>query len=221
MVVQVDREIVTKALYMYKLELAATRDRFGGTLRFISQHAVLWGGQNPGQFSQGFWLGVCAGLSIEWLKADAAGNDFVERLQRMRDSIFTDPRSAGFAQFATEVEASHVQQNRLDAALVPPFRRNGPPVQSPFPFTSLGGLFKRGSHVYISSGSHAMAGKVGDSFFGNTITFYDPNVGELRDTKLDGVGRYLAAATQASMVVTGRDPSEAASKSITLQHFTV
>lgn len=215
------RRLLEQAVYRYKIALENARQRSGGTVRYIAQHSVLWGAMNGTEFSTAYWVGVCAGLSIEWLKAEAAGQDFVGQLIATRNEVFTKKEGArpGVATFTRGVGASHVAQRRFAAELGGVLREDGSAVAVAFPYTDLPRALRRGAYVYLSSGTHAMAAKVGDAFFGNTVAFYDPNVGELRGAKVEAVGTYLRDAVLATLEATGRPAADAAAKSMSVACF--
>lgn len=211
------REIITKGLFLFRIHLAAGQQRHGGSLRFISQHSLLWGGQNSRPFTKDLWKGVCAGLSVEWMKAEADGSDFVKRVIDMRNTILIKSGDDAFASFAIAVKNSHLRQGSPDKGLVPPFRLEGEAVTSPYPFTTLASQLRKDLYAYISTGTHALAAKMGSRDVDNTVTFYDPNVGELRDTKIACLVEYLAAFVKDAADLLDEDEAK---KQLTVQHFT-
>ncbi len=208
------RKVLENALFRYKLAMEAAQQKFGGTVRYASQHSVLWGAMGQSGFSTADWLGVCAGLSIEWLKAEAAGKDFLSELLTTRNAVFkrSPGTNADVTAFSKRVSASHLGQGDVAKALKGVMAPDGDAASVDFPFVTLSSAFRRGDFGYISSGTHAMAAKVGTSFFANTIDFYDPNVGELRGTKIGAIGPYLKACKEATQQAQGNAASAADGK---------
>jgi hypothetical protein len=83
----------------------------------------------------------------------------------------------------------------------------------------LASALKRGSFVYLSTGTHAMAAQVGTAFVGATVDFYDPNVGELGGTKLAAIGSFLKEVMEATMAATGQPNSDLSGRAVTVSCF--
>jgi hypothetical protein len=193
--------LVTKAMYLYKIEFDNAARQFGGTTRNISQHSILWGASGNGGFDPDFWLGVCAGLSIEWIKHRVRGEDFIAKLLQERQKLMSIERTKneGLGGFARDVEGSHYKQNQVHTALRGVCTPDGTAAE--YSLKNLPNGFARDRYHYVSTGSHAMAAYVSDK---GKVDFYDPNVGEatgLSSTRFFTV--YLTAALGATGRVTG------------------
>jgi hypothetical protein len=188
------KENVIEAVYLYKILLTNEAAKHGGELRYASQHSLIW----SGTFNKLDWLGVCAGLSIEWIKAKIAGGDIVDELLKAKKQAMTGSEDAVFAKQITD---SQLQQKNVAKSLQPSLTQQGNSKTSDYPYKNLAKLMKPGCYHYLSSGSHAMA-----AFYdGSKLDFYDPNVGEVTGTSSKLLGPYLSAAKNASAKVMGVD----------------
>jgi hypothetical protein len=193
-----NRELVTKAVYLYKIAFEQIARQVGGHVSYGSQHSVLWGMLGAGGFDPDFWLGVCAGLSIEWLKARASSGDLLRDLIATRTYAVTKEAKnrPNMESFASKVEASQTSQRSISMALkgiLEPV--SAPGNESKYPFTDVIRNFPTRRYFYISSGSHAMAAHCD---WKGSVTFYDPNVGEISGTSRSFFRLYFKAATDAS-----------------------
>lgn len=78
-----NRELVTEAVFRYKHSLANAAQKSKATIRYLNQQTLTF--NKEGSFRNN-WLGVCAGLSIDWIKARVAGVDPFATLVAMRDA---------------------------------------------------------------------------------------------------------------------------------------
>jgi hypothetical protein len=71
-----------------------------------------------GQFDTDYWKGVCAGLSIEWLKARANGEDFITKLLTTRNAVFTEKvgNRSGSLELIKSINSAHWEQRDGSAA---------------------------------------------------------------------------------------------------------
>jgi hypothetical protein len=212
------RKLLEQAMYRYKIAFDAVGRQTGATMRYANQHSVLWGAMSQGRFSTAFWLGVCAGLSIEWLKAAAKGEDFLNDLIKIRNVVFNPSKDNGAAAaFAGRVQGSHRAQNDVAGALKGVMNVDGKPGTTIYPYVTMTSAMKPGRYVYISTATHAMAARTGTSYFtASKVDFYDPNVGEMRGTSIDGIATYLKDAQEATMEALGRPVSDLTGKVVTV-----
>jgi hypothetical protein len=189
-------------MYLYKIEFINAAGQYGGTVRNASQHSMLWGGMGGAGIDSYFWLGVCAGLAMEWIKYHARGDDLIDKLITVRTELMTTKRAENqsLAGSATDVTPSHYAQNNVATALRGVCTTNGS-ASFPYAFKGMKSGFKKGHYHYISSGSHAMAAFMGAD---GKVAFYDPNVGEAKGlSSTEFFTRYLKAAVDATMSLTG------------------
>jgi len=197
-------EDVRKAVLLYKIAFDKAARAAGGSVRFASQHSLLWGAMNKGghgAFDSDRWLGVCAGLSMEWMKYKVQGKDFIALFYKVRSEVMgkQEGPKLGVAAFAGTVDASHVRQRNVVGALASYFTPVGSEQQYGAPFTKLGASLRAGNYYYISSGTHAMAGRM----VGSGVDFYDPNVGEVTGTSPRFFNTYLSDCLNATGVALG------------------
>lgn len=207
------RKLLEEAMYRYKISFDSMGRQTGASMRYVNQHSVLWGGITRQNFNRARWLGVCAGLAIEWLKAESKGEDFISDLIRVRNAMFitkkTDNDEGAFAnwyidKFANEVDDSHVLQNNVAKAVEGVLRVDGDERKSLFPYLTLTSVMKSNRYIYFGSATHAMGARTGRSFFSESkVDFYDPNVGEMRGTTIDGIAMYLRNAQRTTMALLG------------------
>lgn len=202
------REMVAKAQFHYKIAFDHAARNAGGHVIWCGQHSMLWGMLGH-EISRHFWLGVCAGLAIEWLKEQAAPglHNFTDAMMAARTEVFSRPAESRkrALEFGRRVQGSHLRQNSATKGLESVAVNTAPSFTSPYPFskmTRMDSKFRNGTIFYISSGGHAMgAHKVGR----NKFDFYDPNVGVAHDVKVSMFGSYLQAAVDATVKVRGVD----------------
>lgn len=197
-----NRKLVEKAVFLYKIAFSNTATRSGASVNYLSQHSMIWGAMIQKQFSTAFWLGICAGLAIEWIKSRKGGRDLMSDLHAARTEVFNKKahERAGVEALSTVVNESHRLQNNLNLAFKDTCTSTGDPITSPFPFNNACSSFRSGNFYYISSGSHAMAVYCHGR---NKLDFYDPNVGEMRGVKARDLEGYFKAASEASCIAQG------------------
>jgi hypothetical protein len=214
----VTRDLLTKALFLYKIAFDKQARATGAAVNWIGQHSLLWGALGEHGFDEGWWLGLCAGLSIEWLKSRTAGGDLIQNLMDARNEAFTlkPANRPKIEQLATTVVASHREQNAVDEAVAGFLAACGS-TSFAYPFDKMAGAFTKSRYYYISSGSHAMAACTDAS---GKVDFYDPNVGEVRGTSPRFFGPYLRDCIDASFMVTERPAAEKPQKMMRVQAYT-
>jgi hypothetical protein len=202
--------LVQKAMMLYKIAFDKSARAAGGSVRFASQHSLLWGAMNKGghgAFDNARWLGVCAGLSMEWMKYKCQGKDFIGLFYKIRNEVMgkQEGPKLGVAGFAGMVDASHVRQNNVAGALAGMFTPVGSPQQYSAPYTKFSTAMRGGNYYYISTGSHAMAGRMVGS---GGVDFYDPNVGEVTGTTPRFFDTYFRDAINATCIAKGYDAAQ-------------
>ncbi len=192
-----NRELVEKAVYLYKIAFSNAARKCNANVRYVSQHSIIWGAMGQRGFEPRFWLGVCAGLALEWIKAQKQGRDLISDLATARNEVFSEkPATRRFlAGIVDGIHDSHKLQNQLKTALTGVCTPVGTVVKSPFPFSDACSSMKNRRFYYISSGSHAMAAACHGK---SRIDFYDPNVGEVRGISTKALRDYLKEAVEAS-----------------------
>ncbi|OLQ72830.1 hypothetical protein BIT28_06490 [Photobacterium proteolyticum] len=197
-----NRQLIEKAVYLYKIAFSNAAKSCNAKVRYASQHSILWGAMGPNGFDPDFWKGLCAGLAIEWMKAQKQGRDLILNLDTARTDVFT--LAAGERQhleaIKDDIERSHYQQNTLVKALDGICSPSGNNDSSLYPFNNACSVMKPGRMYYMSSGSHAIAA----IYLGtNNIIFYDPNVGEMHGATKKAFQNYLKSAADSSCQVQG------------------
>jgi len=207
-----------EALLYYRLAFDKQARATGASVRWIGQHGLIWSLIRDYEFDAGKWMGLCAGLALDWLKAKAAGGNLLDTLREQQSVVFTAPSDktrAKIAKFAADLLESHNDQRYVRTALSPALAHCGS-KDFPYPFTKMEGAFAKDRYYYISSDIHAMAAY--SSALG-VVTFYDPNVGEVAGTSPRFCAPYLKDCIDASFSLTERPASEKAAKVMNVQLF--
>lgn len=222
-----NRKMVTEAFYRYKILFDSAARTCGGQITWLSQHSMLWGALRPragyGQpkenagFVPDYWLGICAGLAMEWLKDEAKVDaktlakpkNFISNLQGARQEVFTKgaaERTTYLETLSTRVSDAHQRQNNLahGDALGGSFSKAGD-KEFIYPYADMGSAFKPKGFIskskryfYVSSGTHAMGATINTD---GKVDFYDPNVGLVTGTTPAFFPIYLRGCAEASAAV--------------------
>lgn len=210
-----NRKIVEKAVYLYKIDFVKAAEKSNAKINYLGQHSLIWGALGANGFDRDFWMGLCAGLAIEWTKYRVAGNNFLSTLSSARTEVFLTPEKERklIATLKVDVERSHYCQRRLTTALkgscVPTERS----FKSRYPFNNAYSSLVAGYYYYVSSGSHATAMYVNKN---GSIDFYDPNIGEALGIKKKDLQHYMRAAKESTCKVEGKDFSTLQTQELTI-----
>ncbi|MCG7495588.1 YopT-type cysteine protease domain-containing protein [Vibrio sp. Of7-15] len=205
-----NRKLFSEAACLYKIAFAsAERKCSGAKVRYISQFSFLWGALGTAGYDKGFWSGVCAGLSIEWIKANIDGRNYVEELYEHQLKVWgfnisgPNNEETDIQPMSQKVQKSHESQNNLDRALSG-YSKEVSEVKVAYPYSNLSGCIKSGFYYYISSGAHAIAAYSSKG----RVHFYDPNVGEMSDATITAFRSYLQEITEASFKAQNKSEQE-------------
>lgn len=215
-----DHELLTKAMYLYKIQMDKHARANNGAVTYLNQHSVLWGVQQQKSHEMGEhnYYGVCAGLAIEWVRATLKGDDFINKLNTARSEVMTQGKSKGVgkssdALFAGVADA-HYEQKDVKAAFKNVANCNKD-VTSNYPFGGADKHFSKGCFYYISTGTHATAAFCR----GDTLDFYDPNVGLAKGVKKIMIGGYFKDCIEETFKLLGQDVAGAKTKSLSILGF--
>lgn len=200
------KDLLIKAMYMYKINMEKHAKAYGGKVTYLNQHTVLWGVQKQQSHNMytHSYKGVCAGLAISWVRATLKGEDFMQQLNTARNEVMCREKDAAFTpqtdSLFSDVDSAHLEQLDVDAAFKPiAALKNTAEVSHPY--SSADRHFTKGRFYYVSTASHAMA------LFchGSTVDFYDPNVGVVTGVKKKMVGAYMKDCVEASFTLMNMD----------------
>lgn len=198
----VSDELLTKAMYMYKISMDKHARANNGKVNYLNQHSVLWGVQKQKSHNIRFQsrLGVCAGLAITWLRATLKNEDFMKLLHTARSEVMSRGKDTAFTQktddLFVKVDEAHPEQNDVVGA----FKNLGRLVKNveiSHPYSTADRHFEKGNFYYVSTNSHAMA----LICHGDTVDFYDPNVGVVTGVKKKMVGAYIKDCVEAGFTL--------------------
>lgn len=215
-----DHDLLAKAMYLYKIQMDQHARAHGGTVTYLSQHGVLWGvqQQKSHQMGEHSHNGVCAGLAIEWIRGRMRGEDFISQLNTARSEVFTQGKSKGFGKASDAlfagVDKAHYEQKDVKAALKA-VASSVKDTSVTFPFGGANKHFEKGRYYYISTASHATAAYCN----GDTMDFYDPNVGEAKGVKKKMVEGYFKSCVEETLKLVGSDAKTAASIKLGIKGF--
>jgi hypothetical protein len=203
--------VLHEALFRYKIAFDSAARKSGAKVRWVSQHSIIWGAR--GGFREDRWVGICAGLSIEWIKARVAGTDLITQLEQAKTQVMSRLDAAiapDVVALAKVINKSHERQNEVANKLNGFCEQVGGDTVLSFPFGAL--KMTKGQYYYLSSSSHAMSAYCD----GSTSRFYDPNVGEVHGISTSALAFYFKELVEASALAQGHAISTAAARTITV-----
>ncbi|HVL02487.1 MAG TPA: YopT-type cysteine protease domain-containing protein [Dongiaceae bacterium] len=215
-----DHELLAKAMYLYKIQMDNYARANGGTVIYLNQHTVLWGVQQQKSHDMGdhSYAGVCAGLAIEWIRGSLKGDDFISKLNTARSEVFTQGKSKGFGKDAgalfTGVDKAHYEQKDVKAAFKS-VATCSKDTSATYPFGGANKNFTKGNYYYISTATHATAAYC----HGDTVDFYDPNVGVAKGVKKKMIEGYFKSCIDETLKLVGASASDAKGKKLGILGF--
>ena len=211
--VQAAKDVLAKAMLLYKVLFDKTAREVGGIVSFNSQHSALWAN---GGFSEERYEGVCYGLAAEWLKERAVNRgDLLANLAEFRNRSFVS-HQPGMDSFVKAVTDSQVAQGNGMAMVLGGVLKKVSSGTSTYPFADLSKLFPTRRFFYISTKGHAMAAYC--SWKGQ-VAFYDPNVGLVTDTDRQFFGKYLEQVVYGTYELTDEPKHNPLGKIVTVEVY--
>ena len=194
---EVTEDVLVEAMLRYRIGFQSAAGRAGGVIRWLGQHTYIWSlktVKGGGSFKNEYWVGVCAGLAMEWMKAKRKKEDLVGKFLGARKEAFTKEGDKPASQaFTAQISFAHAQQGEKTEFLQNEFRETGE-KKFDYPYSNFGAALKKKRFYYVSSATKGQAGGHATAIYVNSkgkVDFYDPNIAEITGTSPSFFDTYL------------------------------